>query len=232
MKWSAQLFGIIFIVVLCAEAAAESPTLTVEGIGTTTVPADTVSISISVTSSNDNMTAAQFEASSKMSNVIDALKAIGVKDDEIMQGQSTGVTSYQSTSKVCKVVNNTTVCENSTFEASSLERSAVVRLKTTDQSRINEVLNAAKLAGAKAYMAGYGLGDASKAVDDARQKAVANAKENAQRMALAAGVRLGKMLSISAYGLPDVKMADSYSTSQTGMVDVTSYVIVTYEIVT
>jgi uncharacterized protein YggE len=81
-------------------------------------------------------------------------------------------------------------------------------------------------------MAGYGLGDASKAVDDARQKAVANAKENAQRMALAAGVRLGKMLSISAYGLPDVKMADSYSTSQTGMVDVTSYVIVTYEIVT
>jgi uncharacterized protein YggE len=110
MKWSAQLFGIIFIVVLCAEAAAESPTLTVEGIGTTTVPADTVSISISVTSSNDNMTAAQFEASSKMSNVIDALKAIGVKDDEIMQGQSTGVTSYQSTSKVCKVVNNTTVC--------------------------------------------------------------------------------------------------------------------------
>ncbi len=232
MKWSAQLFGIIFIVVLCAEAAAESPTLTVEGIGTTTVPADTVSISISVTSSNDNMTAAQFEASSKMSNVIDALKAIGVKDDEIMQGQSTGVTSYQSTSKVCKVVNNTTVCENSTFEASSLERSAVVRLKTTDQSRINEVLNAARLAGAKAYMAGYGLGDASKAVDDARQKAVANAKENAQRMALAAGARLGKVLSISAYGLPDVKMADSYSTSQTGMVDVTSYVIVTYEIVT
>lgn len=232
MKWSAQLFGIILIVVLCAEAAAESPTLTVEGIGTTTVPADTVSISISVTSSNDNMTAAQFEASRKMSNVIDALKAIGIKDDEIMQGQSTGVTSYQSTSKVCKVVNNTTVCENSTAEASSLERSAVVRLKTTDQSRINEVLNAAKLAGAKAYMAGYGLGDASKAVDDARQKAVANAKENAQRMALAAGVRLGKMLSISAYGLPDVKMADSYSTSQTGMVDVTSYVIVTYEIVT
>lgn len=232
MKWLAVLCGIIFIVVLYAEAAAESPSLTVEGIGIATVHADTVSISISVTSSNNNMTTAQAEASSKMSNVIDALKAIGVRDDEIMQGQSTGVTSYQSTSKVCKVVNNTTVCENSTFEASSLERSAVVRLKTTDQSRINEVLNAAKLAGAKAYMAGYGLGDASKAAADAQQKAVANAKENAQRMAFAAGVRLGKVLSISAYGLPDVKMADSYSASQTGMVDVTSYVIVTYEIVT
>ncbi|OPX75846.1 MAG: oxidative stress defense protein [Methanosaeta sp. PtaB.Bin018] len=238
MKWSdallsiVVLFGIIFIVVLCAEAAAESPSLTVEGIGTVTVPADTASISISVTSSNDNMTTAQAEASRKMSNVIDALKAIGVKDDEIMSGQSTGVTSYQSTSKVCKVVNNTTVCENSTFEASSLERSAVVRLRTVDQSRINEVVEAAKSAGAKAYLAGYGLGDASKAVADARQKAVANAKENAQQMASAAGVRLGKVLEISAYGLPDINMAGSYSSGQTGMVDVTSYVIVTYEIVT
>jgi len=238
MKWSDTLLGIIvllgiiFIVGICAEAAAESPSLTVEGIGTVTVPADTASISISVTSSNDNMTSAQAEASIKMSNVIDALKAIGVKDDEIMSGQSTGVTSYQSTSKVCKVVNNTTVCENNTFAASSLERSAVVRLKTTDQSRINEVVEAAKSAGAKAYMAGYGLGDASKAVADARQKAVANAKENAQQLASAAGVRLGKVLDISAYGLPDVNMAGSYSPSQTGMVEVTSYVIVTYEIVT
>ena len=70
-------------------------------------------------------------------------------------------------------------------------------MKTTDKSRIDSVVNAAKSAGADAYVAGYGLSDNSKAVAEARQKAVANAKENAQGMASAAGARLGKVLDIS-----------------------------------
>jgi len=231
MKWLAIFASLIVLCAFTAHADSGNPTLTVAGKGSTTVPADTTSISVSVESNNDNMTLASAEVKESMSRVIEALKAAGVTDDEILPGQSSGITSYQSTSKVCTNVNNTTVCENQTYGASALERSVVIRVKTTEQSKINEILSAAKSAGADAYVAGYGLGDVSAAVADARQKAVANAKENAMGMASAAGARLGKVLDISEYGYPDISRARSYTSDQVGMVDVTSYVIVTYEIV-
>jgi len=86
-------------------------------------------------------------------------------------------------------------------------------------------LNAARSAGATAEVSGYSLNDANESVADARKKAVENAKDNAQGMASAAGARLGKVLDISEYAYPNISAAD-----QPGMVDVTSYVVVTYEI--
>ena len=229
MKWLVIIFGIMITALLPAMAVGINPTLTIVGEGTVTVPADTATVSVSVESDINNMTAAQAAAQEKMDKVIDALKAAGVKDEEILPGQSSGVSSFQSTSKVCKRVNNSTVCENNTASASSLERSTVVRLKSTDDSRINRVLDAARSAGAKAYVAGYGLSDSSKAAAEARQKAVANAKENAAEMAASEGMRLGKVLDISDYGYP-AALNDYYgSSAQFGTVDVTSYVIVTFE---
>jgi uncharacterized protein YggE len=225
MKWLVILFGIMITAALPALALGTNPTLTIVGEGTVTVPADTVTVSISVESNVNNMTQAQAAVQEKMGKVIDALKAAGVKDEEIMPGQASGVSSIQSTSKVCKRVNNSTVCENNTAQASSLERSLIVRLKSTDQSRVKQVLEAARSAGAQADVAGY----AGKAAAAARQKAVANAKENAAGMAAAEGLRLGKVLDISDYGYP-LALNDYYgSSAKLGMVDVTSYVIVTYE---
>ncbi len=229
MKWLVIIFCIMITALHPAMAVGTNPTLTIVGEGTVAVPADTATISVSVESGINNMTEARTAVQEQMGQVIDALKAAGVKDEEIMPGQSNGVTSFQSTSKVCKRVNNSTVCENDTTSLSSLERSTVVRLKSTDESRINRVLDAARSAGAKAYVAGYGLSDASKAAAEARQKAVANAKENAAGMAAAEGVRLGKMLDISDYGYPLALNDYAGSSTKLGMVDVTSYVVVTYE---
>ena len=229
MKWLVIIFGIMITAILPAMAVGMNPTLTIVGEGTVTVPADTATISVFVESGNENMTAAQAAVQEKMGRVIDALKAAGVKDEEILPGQSSGVSSFQSTSKVCKRVNNSTVCENNTAQASSLERSTVIRLKSTDESRINRVLDAARSAGAQAYVAGYGLSDASKAASEARQKAMANAKENAAEMAASEGVRLGAVLDISDYGYPVALNDYNSSSAQPGTVDVTSYVIVTYE---
>ncbi len=229
MKWLVIIFGIMITASLPAMAVGMNPTLTIVGEGTVTVPADTATISVFVQSGNENMTEASAAVQDKMAQVIDALRAAGVKDEEILPAQSSGVTSYQSTSKVCKRVNNSTVCENSTDSASSLERSTIVRLKSTDETRIKRVLDAARSAGAQADVAGYGLSDAGKAAKEARQKAVANAKENADAMAAAEGMRLGKVLDISDYGYPLALNDYSGGSSQLGTVDVTSYVIVTYE---
>jgi len=225
MKRLAILLGIMIFAALSAQAVGENPNLTILGEGTVTVPADTVTISVSVQSNNENMTLAQSEVQEKMNKVVDTLKAAGVKDEEILPGQASGITNIQSSSRSCKVVNNTTVCENTTQRVSALEKTTIVRLKTRDESRINSLVNAAKSAGASADVEGYGLGDVGAAATQARQKAVDNAKENAEGMAAAAGGRLGNLVDISDYALPYVSSSD-----QPGMVDVTSYVVVTYEI--
>ncbi|MCX6672471.1 MAG: SIMPL domain-containing protein [Methanothrix sp.] len=230
MKWLVMIFGIMITASLPVMTVGMNPTLIIVGEGTVTVPADTAAVSVFVESGMVNMTAAQASVQEKMGRAIVALKAAGVKDEEILPGRSSGVTSFSSTSRVCKRVNNSTVCENNTEQASSLERSAVIRLKSIDESRIKRVLDAATSAGAQAYVEGYGLSDAGKAAAEARQKAVANAKENAARMAAAQGVRLGKVLDISDYGYPVALNDYIGSSAQPGMVDVTSYVIVTYEL--
>ncbi|WP_334102093.1 SIMPL domain-containing protein, partial [Methanothrix soehngenii] len=152
MKWSVVLFCVIIWNALFGAAVGDVYPLTVEGVGTVTVPADIVTISVSVESSNENITQAQDEVGEEMNRVISALKKAGVKDEEILPGQGSGISSFQSSSRVCKTVNNTTVCENVTESASTLQRSTVIRLQAKDESRIDKVLNAARSAGANAYV--------------------------------------------------------------------------------
>jgi uncharacterized protein YggE len=113
---------------------------------------------------------------------------------------------------------------------SSLERSAVINLHSTDQASINQVLDTARSARAEADVIGFGLTDSSQAATEARSKAVANARENAAEMAAAEGMRLGEVLDISDYGYPQAMYENSAGLAQSSMVDVTSYVLVTYEL--
>lgn len=226
------VLSICIMMAICGPALVMgmNPTLTVIGEGKVSVPADITIISISVKSSMENGTAAQASVQDKMDRTIDALKAAGVKDDEIEPGQSDGVTSFQSTSRVCRKENNSTICDNSSLQASSIERSAIIKLKGTEKTRINQMLETARSSGADADVAGFGLVDASQAKSDARKKAVDDARKNAEEMARAEGVSLGNALDISDYGYPEALYEDSPGTSQSGMVSVTSYVVVTYEI--
>jgi uncharacterized protein YggE len=232
MKWLAIAFGLIFFFALLSNTECANPALTIVGEGVVTVPADAVTIYVSVESSNDNMTQAQAQVQESMNNVVTALNAAGIKDEDMLPGQSSSVRSVQYNSRLGMPSNNTTVWKNSSYGATSLEKSIIVRLKTIDISEINLMLETAKSAGASAYVAGYGLLDSTKAEAEARQKAVANAKENAEGMATSAGVSLGKVLEISDYQYPELGFGGSYDESgQPGTIDVTSYVVVTYEIV-
>lgn len=231
MKWLVIIFCIMISAGLFAIVQGAEHTITMVGEGTVTVPADAAMVSVSVESNNENMTEARAEVQTKIDNLLNVLKKAGVKDADILPGQSSGITSFQSSSKVCKRVNNTTVCENNAQKVSSLERSTVVRLNTTDESRINQVLDAARSAGAEAYVAAYSLGDTSKAMAEARQKAMANSRENAAQVASEAGGSLGNVLDISDYGYPGVEAASPGGSGQMNMVDVTSGVVVTYEFI-
>lgn len=232
MKRLAILLSFIVFVALSACTAEEdNPTLSVVGEGTVTVPADTVMILVTVGSHNENSTLAEAENQETLDRTREALMAEGVKPEEIMSGKSSGFTSFQSNSRVCRTVNNSTICDVVSSNATTLSSSLTLQLKTKDDSKINQVLEAAKSSGASADVMGYSLSDTSSAVADARKKAVEDARSNAEGMAEAAGVHLGDVVDIREYAYPGIMVVQPFgSSSRPGMVEVSTYVMVTYEI--
>lgn len=233
MKRLALLLGLALLTVYVVSAAGQGTQgIRVFGEGTATVPADTVIISVAAQSNNTNAAQAAAENTLLLNKTIDALTGAGVQKDEIMPGQSSGISSSHFESNVCRRINNTTVCENTSNALSLLTSSILIRLKTTDQDRVNSVLETAKSHGAMASITGYSISDKSQAIADARKKAIDNARSNAEDMASAAGVKLGKAIDVKDYGYPSISFNEPFGSPSTspGTVSVTSYVAVTYEI--
>jgi uncharacterized protein YggE len=229
MKRIILLLAVIMLTAfsICAEEIG-NPTLTVVGEGTVTVPADLAYINVGVKSNILNATSSMAEIDQKLNQTIEALIAAGIDSKTILPEGTNNIPGGQSYSKICETVNNNTTCETS--------KSVIIQLQTTAQNEIDKVLKAAKNSDAVAMIAGYGLSDSSKAVTDAKKKAVENARDDAQGMASAAGAKLGKVISISdipEYAYLDIIMSKpfGFDSSQPGMVDVTSQVIVTYEMI-
>lgn len=226
MKWLVVLLGISIVATLATcSAQSGNPTLQVVGEGKVTVSADMVTIAATAESNDANITVAQAAASEILNRTKDALLSAGIDQKAMSSSQGSGVSSFESSSKVCRTVNNNTTCETSSQSAKKVSKTLLVRLKTADESRINSVLNAAKSAGASAEVLEYGLSDPSDAVASAHKAAISDAKKNAEDIATAAGGRLGKVVEISEYSSPYVSPSE-----QPGMVDVTSVVLATYEI--
>lgn len=232
MKRLAILLGLAFLAVLVVGAAGQGTQgIRVFGEGTATVPADTVIISVAVQSNNTDASQAAAENALLLNKTIDALTGAGVQKDEVMPGQSSGISNTHFESNICRQVNNTTVCENTSKALSLLTSSILIRLKTTDQDKVNSILETAKFQGTTAFVIGYRISDKSQAIAEARKKAIENARSNAEEMASAAGVKLGKAIDISDYG-PNVSFNEPFDSPvmSTGTVSVTSIVAVTYEI--
>lgn len=230
MNRLALAWGIIVACCITMTAAAMNPTISTIGEGTVSVPADTATIIVSVSSGSGNTSQDQAVVQEMMDKAIRALKAAGIRDDEITLDESASLSSASSRSEICQTVNNKTICNNSSLQATALGRSAMVSLRSTEKARIDELVDAAESAGAEAYVAGYGLSNSTAAMSQARTKAVANAHANAEEMAAAEGLRLGQVLKISDYSYPEDLYSGLFDLSSTEMVDVTSYVAVTYEL--
>jgi uncharacterized protein YggE len=225
MKRLAVLLGVMMLAIAGCNAMGDNPTITVNSVGSVSVPADTVGITVTAESSSQNITLAKAEVESELNGAMDALKRVGVKEEEILSGMSLSSSSNFFSKEICKTINNTTTCERTSSNATNLVgKSLLLQLQTTDQARIDEVLTAARSSGANASVSGYGLSDPSAAEGQAFRQAMQNARAKAE----ASGAKLGKELDIYEYAPPSI----SASTSPTGqkVVEVSTYVIVSYEI--
>lgn len=246
MKNVAIVLSLAFLAVAVATTAAEdTTTLTVAGEGTVTVPADTVYITVSVTTSGDNSTKALEENVENLNRTIDALLNAGLDEENVLPGYGRSSQTIKTYNRVC----NNTTCAIVENVISKVTYQVTIKLDSDEDSE--KFLEAAKAEGARAEITGYELSDTGPAMTKARKNAVENANENAEELASAAGLKVSKTLEIfepsppriyhqsfdqtGPSGLMDLFGWSSYQRypaepGESGMVQVSSYVVVTYEL--
>ena len=188
-------------------AAEDATTLTVVGEGSTLASADVVYVSISATTVGGNLTQASANSSETLNRTIEALIDAGVNSDDIQAGRGKSVSSIQTYSKVC----NNSTCVMVSDEAVTLVKEEVtIRFDAEDEDLINTSFEVAETEGAEATISGYALDDKSAAFAEARERAIQDAENNAEDLATAAGMKLGKKLDITEGSSPIIRQPNSY----------------------
>ena len=116
----------------------------------------------------------------KMTKVVDALAAIGIEEKDIRTQNLSLNPSYDW---------NEGVRIDEGFEANQS-----LMVKVRDLEKISDVLDAAIKAGAnQAGSVGFTIDDPESLQEEAREEAIANAQEKAEKLAADLGVKLGKL---------------------------------------
>jgi uncharacterized protein len=208
-KMSSKLICLIWLVALAlsaATASAQDSSLCVIGVGTVQVPTDTTIIAVNVQNDSDNLSVAEEANSNLLNQTKNALLAAGVKNEEILPDRFKG--RLTSRKVICNTVNNTTTCKDVVLNAATEQ--IIIKMNTSDVNQTQKVIDAAKAAGAKAATLGYELRDPSNAVDQARKKALENAKAKAEYYASSYGLTLGESMQIEEPTYPDIDIGPSY----------------------
>ncbi len=171
-----------------AQAQSEQPTrrtIAVSGTGRASATPDEATINIGVQINAPTLAEATKQASDAMTKVLAAIKAQGVNEKDIQtssynvnpitnyrEGEPPLVTGYQ-------VMN-------------------IVTVKVKNMDNVGKVLDAGMGAGAN-YLGGvfFGVADPTKYQDEARTDAVKKATAVAQALAQAAGVKVGRVVSVN-----------------------------------
>lgn len=249
----ALVFLLSLLALTLSGAAENATTLTVVGEGSALASADVVYVSISATTVGENLTQASANSSETLNRTIEALIDAGVNSDDIQASRGKSVSSIQTYSRVC----NNSTCVMVAEEGMTLVNEQVtIRFAANDEDLINRTFEVAEAEGAEAAISGYALEDKSAAFAEARERAIQNAEDDAEDLATAAGMKLGKRLEITERSSPKVRLPRSYHDSmgismmdlfdfswpgtfdpyetsihtEPGVFEVRSQVVVTYEV--
>jgi uncharacterized protein YggE len=179
--------------------ADDKDAIRVTGMGSSVIPADTVTINVKVQSSNNNTTQAATANDNLLNKTKNALLASGMNGNEILQGHHSRMMTYHK--RVCNTVNSTITCK---YETSHVVTSQMTVQMKRDGDKINKTIEVAKSNGALATISGYSISDMKTITDEVRKKAMDNAQQNAQDYASAYGFKLGKVTRVSESPNPDI----------------------------
>ncbi|AGT07952.1 SIMPL domain-containing protein [Paracoccus aminophilus] len=160
--------------------------LTVSGEGTSSAQPDMASISIGVTVQADTAAAAMSENASRQQAVIAKLKEIGVDAKDIQ-------TSGLNLSPVQTYTNDGKPPVVTGYMAQNM-----VQVRVRDLAKLGPALDTLVMAGANEINGiSFSREDTLEAEDQARVKAIENARHKAEVMANATGMKLGRLISLS-----------------------------------
>jgi hypothetical protein len=233
--FEAVLLGLIVLLAsgsssLGADDGSDVSTLAVSGTGEATADADIVTIVLGVQTRDESAAAAVAENGRMMVDAIEALKAAGVPEEEIK-------TSRFSISPTRDWIDGR-LSDKVVFEVNN---QITFTLDLADEMDIGAFLDAAVGAGANTVESvTFALQDPKPVQEEALVEAVVDAMGKAGVISQAAGVSLGRVLSISEGGYSPIPMAESRAylaadaSAMTpivpGDVMVTATVTITYEI--
>ena len=200
------LIGLVALALCMVTVLAQDNSIRVVGVGAVQAPTDTVIIAVGTQNDGENATLAEARSSELLNRTMDSLIAVGVRDEEIMPDRPKSYMTYHKV--ICSTMNNTTSCSD--VAANIVEERMIIKLKTGDLSRTQKVIDAAKSSDANAAILGYALIDPSKAVDQARKKALDDAKTRAEDFATIFGFSLGKAIDVEEQTYPDIEVGPHY----------------------
>jgi uncharacterized protein len=166
------------------------PAVSVNGEATVSVAPDLAQVEGGVASEGKTAREASDANNAAMGKVLQALKGAGIDEKD-----------YQTSRLSLQPVYAPATSNRNTPQITGYRASNHVTIKVRDITKVANVIDA--LVGAGANEIGginFVVSQASKALDDARAKAVADARRKAEIYAKAAGVTLGDTLSISEEG--------------------------------
>lgn len=157
-----------------------STTFDVDGTGTATVVPDIAYITFEITQTNDSLAVAQQQANARINKAIGALKQHGITDKEIR------TVSYYVTPGL-----------NGNGKGFTVNQQTAITVKPIE--KINEIINV--LDGydvnvETSVMLGFSEELKKKILNQIRTDAVNDAKEKAQSLAKASGVKLGRIINV------------------------------------
>lgn len=216
-------------------------TITVSGYGEVFSVADIATFSFSVTSQKATVKAAQDDATAKINAVTAYLKDAGVEAKDIQTTDYSVYPQYDYVQQAC----SGGYCPGGKQVLRGYEVRQTTSIKVRDLSKAGDLLAGVGAKGATEVSGlNFTFDDPQKTQDEARGKAIADAKEKADELAKQLGVRIVRVVSFSENGdgypspmygrggmesavAQDVKVAP---TIEVGQNKVTSNVSVTYEI--
>jgi len=209
--------------------SAERDTIAISGEGKVTAIPDIAAIDVGLMTEKSDVKSAQKENTDKMNRLITNLKNLGVESKDIQ-------TSYYNIYPQYDWPNGKQVLRG-------YQVSQGVAVKIRNLSKIGDILAAAGEGGANQVSGlSFNIDDPEALRQEARVKALENAKEKADALARVAGVSLGKIVSFSEYASTPYSAYKSYDmggigggeaaapTVESGSMDILVNVTVSYEI--
>ena len=234
-----MVYGIIWMGITIKTAMQESrtvgftelsaPTISVSATGKASAVPDIATIDITVTKTAAATIDAQDNASIAMTAVIDAVKKLGILEEDMKTSSFTTSETYDYDQTPPAVTG---------FESS---QTLTVKIRNTDL--ISSVLDVGPANGATSVSSlRYEIDDETAVQQEARIEAMTNAKKQAKEIASAMGARLGRAVSYSEstggsypmfYGMAESALKSDIAVAapvETGTQDIELTVFVTYSL--